>query len=168
MSDREDNIKPEAVDTALSEMKLEADNSGLEAKFGLPPSPTNINRTLSQNTIKSRSLTPEKMKSASQTPKSEDESQEEVVDGVIIVVEEPGKAPKLSRKASQRVISRPPPLFDHLDDSTPEAITKFQVIRDCIYGSRYMGSADHDALGCDCSENWRKSKLASLTIHYRC
>jgi histone-lysine N-methyltransferase SETD2 len=167
MSDQENNIKPEAVDTALGEMKLE-ENTASEAKIDdLPPSPTDIERAPSQHTIKSRSTTPEKMQSTSQTPKSEYESHEEVVEAAIIVVQEPGKALKLSRKAAQKIIARPPSLFDDLEDATPEAITKFQVIRDCIYGSKYMGSADHDALGCDCSEDWRKFTLASLAIHCR-
>jgi histone-lysine N-methyltransferase SETD2 len=80
---------------------------------------------------------------------------EEIIDGEVALKLVPGK-PKLSRKSSQRVMSRPPQLFDHLPDSTPEAITTFQVIRDCIYGSKYMGSSEHDALGCDCSEEWSK------------
>jgi histone-lysine N-methyltransferase SETD2 len=50
----------------------------------------------------------------------------------------------------------PPPLFDHLPDATADACKIFQVINDCLYGSRNMGSSDHDALDCDCAEEWRK------------
>jgi hypothetical protein len=50
----------------------------------------------------------------------------------------------------------PPPLFDHLPDATEDACSTFQVINDCLYGSRNMGSSDHDALDCDCAEEWRK------------
>jgi histone-lysine N-methyltransferase SETD2 len=50
----------------------------------------------------------------------------------------------------------PPSLFDHLPDATEDACSTFQVINDCLYGSRNMGSSDHDALDCDCAEDWRK------------
>ncbi|KAK3990199.1 putative histone-lysine N-methyltransferase, H3 lysine-36 specific SET2 [Cladorrhinum sp. PSN332] len=66
-----------------------------------------------------------------------------------------GSAPKLSRKSTQKSARSPPPLFDHLPDVTAEACSTFQVINDCMYGSRGMGSSDHDALDCDCTEEWR-------------
>lgn len=161
MSGQEVTPKTEAVDAALSEMKLVEDASAPEAKLDLPSSNTYDNPQPSEEPKKSRSPTPEEMRNKSDTPKSEDETSTEVVDGDILVVQEPGKAPKLSRKASQKVISRPPKLFDHLEDATPECVKEFQVILDCIYGSKYMGSADHEALGCDCSEDWRKLNMTS-------
>lgn len=99
--------------------------------------------------------------SASQTPKSEDH--EDMVPPSVEIEIEPGKAPKLSRKSQKHIISRAPPLFDDLPDATPEAVTKFTVIKDCIYGSKYMGSSEHDALGCDCHEEW--STLGCLVLH---
>jgi histone-lysine N-methyltransferase SETD2 len=69
---------------------------------------------------------------------------------------ENGTAPKLSRKSSQKMARSPPSLFDHLPDATEDACSTFQVINDCLYGSRNMGSSDHDALDCDCAEDWRK------------
>jgi histone-lysine N-methyltransferase SETD2 len=68
-----------------------------------------------------------------------------------------GTLPKLSRKAFQKMPTSPAPLFDHLPDATEDACRAFQVINDCLYGSRNMGSSDHDALDCDCAEDWRKS-----------
>ncbi len=65
-------------------------------------------------------------------------------------------ASKLSRKPLQKMSRSPPPLFDHLPDSTEDACQTFQVISDCLYGSKNMGSSDHDALDCDCAEDWRK------------
>lgn len=94
--------------------------------------------------------------SNSRSPKSEVDEHEDILGGEITVKLENGKPPKLSRKSSQKIVARPPPLFDNLPDSTEEAVTQFQVIRDCIYGSKYMGDSEHDALGCDCSEEWRK------------
>ena len=68
-------------------------------------------------------------------------------------------APKLSRKVSQKPVKRAPPTFDHLPDVTMESCTHFQMINDCLYGSKHMGSSEHETLDCDCSEEWRKSPL---------
>ncbi|RYC60809.1 hypothetical protein CHU98_g5401 [Xylaria longipes] len=62
--------------------------------------------------------------------------------------------PKLSRKASQKLSLRPTILTD-LPDVTTESCEHFQVIPDCLYGSKSLGSTDHDSLDCDCSEEWR-------------
>jgi [histone H3]-lysine36 N-trimethyltransferase len=163
MSGQKITLKTEPTDAALGEMKVAEEDFATETKLALHLSNTDDNPQPSQTHKKSRSPTPAKIENKSETPKSEDEANTEVVDGDIVVVQEPGKAPKLSSKASQKVISRPSPLFDHLEDATPECVTKFQVIFDCIYGSKYMGSADHEALGCDCSEDWRKLNLTSTS-----
>lgn len=165
MSDQEEiTPKTESVDAALGDMKLVEEDSATEAKLATPPLNTDDSpqRSPTPTPKQSRLPTPEDMGVKSETPTSEDEVNTEVVEGDIVVVQEPGKAPKLSRKATKKVVFRPPPLFDHLEDATPECITKFQVIQDCIYGSKYMGSADHEALGCDCSEDWRKLTSTSL------
>ena len=70
---------------------------------------------------------------------------------------DPNPPPKLSRsKSTQKVQRAPPMLFDHLPDATEESCENFQVINDCLYGSKHMGSSQHDALDCDCAEEWRK------------
>lgn len=68
-------------------------------------------------------------------------------------------APKLSRKHSSKAVTRTPPLFSHLPDVTEESMAAFQVIPDCLYGAKHMGSSEHDALDCDCAEEWRKFPL---------
>ncbi|KAJ4304154.1 histone methyltransferase set2 [Collariella sp. IMI 366227] len=73
-------------------------------------------------------------------------------------IPETAPAPKLSRKMSQKTARTPPPLFDHLPDATEDACQAFQVINDCLYGSRNMGSSDHDALDCDCAEEWHDNQ----------
>lgn len=158
MSDDGLDKKPGAVDTALSDMKLESPDAASDtlkingsAEHSLTPTATKTSRSPSME--RSNSLS-----SAAQTPMSGVYEHEEILGGEVAFKLEPGKPPKLSRKSSQKVMSRPPPLFDHLPNSTPEAITTFQVIRDCIYGSKYMGSSEHDALGCDCSEEWSELK----------
>ncbi|KAI8962451.1 hypothetical protein F5Y11DRAFT_190736 [Daldinia sp. FL1419] len=66
-----------------------------------------------------------------------------------------GHPPKLSRKASRKMIAPPAQLFNDLPDVTSESCSHFQLIPDCLYGSKSLGSTDHDALDCDCSEEWR-------------
>jgi hypothetical protein len=164
MADDTRDIKPEGVDAALGEMKLEEgvspddgqDTIAVNGAYEEAPTPGGYKRSPSTTLGPDKSATqsPIKKQSASQTPKSEYD--EEVIGGDITVTVEPGKAPKLSRKSSQKVVSRPAQLFDHLQDATDEAISVFQVIKDCIYGSKYMGYSEHDALDCDCSEEWRK------------
>jgi histone-lysine N-methyltransferase SETD2 len=162
MADDTRDTKPEVVDAALSEMKLEEEGLPSEAEDTIAlngtydaPTPKGFKRSRSSTPAarKSSSQSPVKRQSASQTPRSEDDG-DEIIGGDITVTLEPGKAPKLSRKSSQKVVARPPKLFDHVEDSTDEAITVFQVIKDCIYGSKYMGYSEHDALDCDCSEQW--------------
>jgi hypothetical protein len=156
MSDDGLDKKPRAVNTALSDLKLESPDTASDtrevydsAEHSLTPTVTKTSRSPSLE--RSHSLS-----SAAQTPTSGVYEHEEILGGEVGLKLEPGKPPKLSRKSSQKAMSRTPPLFDHLPNSTSEAITTFQVIRDCIYGSKYMGSSEHDALGCDCSEEWSK------------
>ncbi|KAK1975545.1 SET domain-containing protein [Colletotrichum cereale] len=69
--------------------------------------------------------------------------------------------PKLSRKASQKPIKRETPLFHDLPDVTEQSCTTFQVIPDCLYGSKHMGSTDNDALDCDCRSEWHDGENLS-------
>jgi histone-lysine N-methyltransferase SETD2 len=170
MADDTRDISPEAVDEALSDMKLEERDSSVDADdtiavggtYSQAPTPGSMKRSRSSTPLlplrkksESQSQTPIKTQSASQTPKSEYDG-EEVIGGDITVTLEPGKGPKFSRKSAQKVVARPPTLFNDLEDATDEAIGVFQVIKDCIYGSKYMGSSEHDPLDCDCSEEWSK------------
>jgi len=164
MADDTRDTKPEAVDEALGGMKLEEGASpasgvnGFKGTYSRIPTPSSIKTSfpLNPSLQKSESQSPIKSQSASQTPKSEYGSEQELVGGDITVTVEPGKLPKLSRKSTQKVPARPPPLFDDLPDVTTEAIEVFQVIKDCIYGSKNMGFSEHEPLDCDCSEEWRK------------
>lgn len=79
--------------------------------------------------------------------------QEVTIGGDITVKVEPGKAPKLTRKMSQKVIAKPRALFTHLDDSTEEAKSTFELMSDCHYAAKHLGSTEQ-ALECDCTEEW--------------
>lgn len=83
------------------------------------------------------------------------DTQEEVLGGEITLKMEPGKAPKLSRTASQKIVSRPPPLYLDLPDATGEATSTFDLLPECTYANRHIGTTD-PALECDCSEEWGK------------
>ncbi|KAK7428917.1 histone methyltransferase set2 [Neonectria magnoliae] len=66
------------------------------------------------------------------------------------------KAASLSRKASHKLAAkREHALFTHLPDVTSESREAFQIIPDCLYGSKHLGSTDSDALDCDCQSDWR-------------
>nr|XP_036584713.1 SET domain-containing protein [Colletotrichum truncatum]KAF6794363.1 SET domain-containing protein [Colletotrichum truncatum] len=65
---------------------------------------------------------------------------------------------RLSRKVSQKPVKREAPLFGDLPDMTEESCSTFQVIPDCLYGSKHMGSTDNDALDCDCRSEWQDGK----------
>lgn len=82
----------------------------------------------------------------------------ETVGGDIVVKQEPGQPPKLSRTSSQKVVSRPPQLWSHLPDSTADALASFEQIEACWYANKYMGYTEH-AMECDCAEEWGRSLL---------
>lgn len=63
--------------------------------------------------------------------------------------------PRLSRKLSQKLAEPEPRLYHHLANVTDESCRSFQVIRDCLYGSKHLGSTDNDALDCECADEWR-------------
>ncbi|CAG8981770.1 hypothetical protein HYALB_00004712 [Hymenoscyphus albidus] len=163
MADDTREVKPEVVvDAALGSMKLggssDEETIALNGTYG---------GAKTHSLKKSRSSTTASKESAIQSPNiqtpqdssnSEQDEQEEVIGGDIVVTVEPGKAPKLSRKSLQKVIARPPPLFSDLDDVKEEAVQVFQVIKECIYGSKGMGASQHDSLDCDCSEDWQDGK----------
>ncbi|KAI1448457.1 hypothetical protein F5Y02DRAFT_308564 [Annulohypoxylon stygium] len=87
---------------------------------------------------RSRSISPDEQKARSDSASTPD-----------------GHPPKIARKATNKMTSRFVQLFDDLPDVTTESYRHFQVIPDCLYGSKALGSTDHDALDCDCSEEWR-------------
>ncbi|KAL7910027.1 hypothetical protein GGI35DRAFT_352645 [Trichoderma velutinum] len=65
------------------------------------------------------------------------------------------KPARLSRKSSQKPTAREVPLYTHLPNVTDESCQTFQVIPDCLYGSKHLGSTDNDSLDCDCREEWK-------------
>lgn len=66
------------------------------------------------------------------------------------------KTPKLTRKSSSKAVARAATLYDDLPNVTSKACAAFQVIPDCLYGSKNLGSTDNDSFDCDCREEWRE------------
>lgn len=168
-----EHVKPESVADTISDMKLDpggpadgpSSNGGSaedDPVNNSPGSPAQAQIT-AQNSSDKASLSAVKSRSQTRSPvKAEPDSDdmEQKVGGDITVKLEPGKPPKLSRSSSQKVISRPPQLFNHLPDSLEEACSTFEVIDECIYSNKYMGYTEH-AMECDCSEEWGKMQLQS-------
>jgi hypothetical protein len=120
--------------------------------------------------------TPMSIKRSSESPIESKEAQvaegksenEEVVGGEVTLKQEPGKPPKLSRTTSRKVERRPPPMFNDYKDSTSEATSTFQVITECSYANKNLGSTD-PALECDCAEEWGKLKFhATSYLSWHC
>ncbi|TQS39174.1 hypothetical protein Golomagni_00305 [Golovinomyces magnicellulatus] len=100
----------------------------------------------------SRSHSPIIKTNASQTPEYENNENIESKIANVNAPEKASKLPRIFKKGSTRTT----PLLHDLPDVTDEAVSSFQLIKECIYGSKYMGSSgDHDALDCDCSEEWK-------------
>ncbi|KAJ4289551.1 histone methyltransferase set2 [Kalmusia sp. IMI 367209] len=154
-SDRTAGLGPE-----LRSMKLEegasprGEGAGAAAQVkeedvGSTPTPV-----LMPARVKSRSKSQSPVKQLPSGPSTPDaDAHEEVLGGEITLKMEPGKAPKLSRTASQKILSRPPLLYRHLPDVTQEAKATFDVLLECTYANKHLGTTEH-ALECDCSEEW--------------
>jgi hypothetical protein len=107
--------------------------------------------------LKARSKSQSPMlKLESDAPSPASSTQEEMLGGDITLKMEPGpggRALKLSRSASQKIVPRPPPLYLDLPDSTEDAKTTFSVLPECTYANKHIGTTD-PALECDCNEEW--------------
>ncbi|KAF2084684.1 hypothetical protein K490DRAFT_75642 [Saccharata proteae CBS 121410] len=151
-------------------MKLEPADDGpqgvadgeAEAPTGKAPSPSatspNSPPNSSPNSPRklhrhSRSHSPSTKKARHSPSTSIKSDQEETVGGDIMVKMEPGKAPKLARATTKKVVSRPAPLFLDHPDATTEAVASFDLIPDCSYGNKSMGYAEN-AYECECPSEW--------------
>jgi hypothetical protein len=123
-------------------------SSGVEDRQARPAS----------NEIKRETPSASKQASAAQSPTVKAE-REEVIGGDLSVKIEPGKTPKLSRTMSQKFITGPRQLYGELPDSTDEATATFDLLHDCTYGSKQLGTTEQ-ALECDCAEEW------GTTLHF--
>jgi SET domain-containing protein len=162
MSDSDSEQNTAQLEPELREMKLEgATSEGAGEGEGLrqvkvedadspgrTPPPLAIPPRLKS---RSKSQSPIVKPDSGATPPGS--AHEETLGGDITLKMEPGKAPKLSRTASQKVMSRPPPLYLDLPDSTEAAKQTFVVLPECTYANKTIGTTD-PALECDCQEEY--------------
>jgi histone-lysine N-methyltransferase SETD2 len=118
-------------------------NSGFNSRIGTPA-----------NYAKRQSRSESKLQSAADS--SAVKSDEEEVGGDITLKQEPGKPPKLSRSTSHKIEKRAPQMYHEYEDKTAEATSTFEVLPECTYANKYLGTTEH-ALECDCSEEWGKT-----------
>lgn len=145
---REETLEAECINKPIGDLKLEGDADSRPSSSN--GDSHNVKRRSSSNG------TPGASRSRTQTPieRSRTSSEEITIRGDIDVLVEPGKTPKLSKKATKKVPSRKAELFSHLEDATGEAAEVFERIPACIYGSKSMGQSVLDVLDCDCSEEY--------------
>jgi hypothetical protein len=159
MSDSDSDQNTAQIEPELREMKLEAttlDGAGegeSASQVKVEVDPLDRAPLAIPPRLKTRSKSQSPMaKHESDTP-SPGSAHEEILGGDITLKMEPGKAPKLSRSASQKVVTRPPPLYLDLPDSTDAAKETFVVLTECTYANKTIGTTD-PALECDCQEEY--------------
>lgn len=175
MADRKPDKKPERLTSEVRDLKIERstspeDSHPLEtipnATTRPPPnddtSSTHSSPVRAAPVLKSESRSPIKS-DLDGTPPTVKSEQEKLVGGEITVKMEPGKAPKLTRTSTKKIVTRPAPLFLDVPDATIEATKPFEVIEHCIYANKYMGSTD-PAIECECSEEWGRLNKISFPI----
>lgn len=165
MSDEERGRKPKVVEERIKEMKIKNGDSSEEEAYDTirvagfegesVGSKTAANSPMELD-VKSATQSPKKSRSGVQSPDVAKEEHDEVLGGEITVKQEPGQPPKLARTSTSKVVARAAPLFHEYADKTEEATSVFQVITECSYSNKFLGSTEH-AMDCDCAEEWGKS-----------
>jgi hypothetical protein len=146
-------LEPELHDLKLAENATSHAHIKAEADADSPTrTPTPIS-AIPPRLKQSRSQSPALKKESSAPPSPSGSVHEETLGGEVTLMAEPGKAPKLSRTASQKVMSRAPPVYLHLPDATDSAKETFTVLPECTYANKHIGTTD-PALECDCGEEW--------------
>ena len=177
--------KPALVEEGLKEMKIKnGDSSDEEVQDTIVVEAVKhelVVQSGTSNAIGAKPATqlPKRNASGTQSPVKAEDGHREVVAGEITVKLEPGQPPKLARTPSKNIVARCAPIFDTYEDKTEEATGVFQLLTECTYSAKYLGSTEH-AMECDCAEEWGKKDpviymsqrdsgyLVILTVSYRC
>ena len=156
--------RSKVLEASVKDLHLENGDTKKEAGRRLSVEDTSSSSGLTPTDISmhSASQSPIKGEKDPESPYTGGEQNEEIIGGDVTVKEEPGQPPKLARSTSQKVILRPPPLYNDVPSKTEEAGTTFQVIAECTYTSKYIGSTEHDSMDCDCVEEWGKAIATSI------
>lgn len=146
-----EDLKLENGDTSRERSRFRSHQFKEEAASGDAASPTDTSMNLSSHSA----IKPEK----ASAPDMPGEKHEEVVGGDVTVKLELGQPPKLARSTSRKIVAGPAQIFSDYPSKTEEAKGHFQVIKECSYSSKYIGSTEHDSMDCDCTEEWGKTSL---------
>ena len=175
MTEHKRSRKQKILENRVEELHLENGDAPGNLGKEIKEEATNSNTSSSRDTsMRSPSQSPMKTHVPTQSPSTGSEKQE-VVGGEVSVKLEPGQPPKLARSSSQKIISKPAPLFHDQPSKTEESKHTFQVLEQCSYTSKYIGSTEHGSMDCDCTEEWGKLPLhdflsvyaSILTVQYR-
>lgn len=157
----EDDSKQERLESDVRDLHLKEEDVDVDmgiipvAELGKEKGTVTPGRSGTPALFKQPSRSPIKQERPDDSPAVKSD-EEETVGGDIELKLEPGKPPKLARTTSHKVGRRPPPLFLDYDDKTAEACAGFDVLSQCTYANKYLGSTE-PALECDCAEEWGKS-----------
>ena len=164
MTEHKQSKKPRGIENGVEGLHLEsADALGKSGKE-IKQEATSSNRSSSRDTsMNSSSQSPMKVELPTRSPSTGSGKHEEIVGGEVTVKLEPGHPPKLARSSSHKIISKPAPLFHHLPSKTEESKDSFQVLEQCSYTSKYIGSTEHGSMDCDCAEEWGKTTLRTCS-----
>ena len=163
-NDRQDH-QPGKVERGIKDMEIKSSDSDSQdegtgtiriRKIEQPSTHTSGASSPTKIEVKTATRLPEKPHPISNTPIKRKGEYEQLLGGEITLKLEPGQPPKLSRTASQKVMARAPQMFDHYEDKTQEATGLFQIITQCSYSAKNLGSTEH-AMECDCVEEWGKN-----------
>lgn len=165
MTEHKQSIKHKVLENRVEELVLENRDSSGRLGRKIKEEATNRNGFSSRDTPMKFSLqSPIKMDMPMRSPSTGSEKQEEVVGGEVTVKHEPGHPPKLARSSSHKIVSKPAPLFHDHSSKTEESKHTFQVLDQCSYTSKHIGSTEHGSMDCDCAEEWGKQTLLLVNL----
>lgn len=157
----QDRLESEVRDMEEMQLKEEDDDSDMDTIPVLAAAAREVAGLASGSgtpaSVKRQSRSPTKQKFEADSPAVKSDN-EETVGGDVTLKLEPGKPPKLSRSTSHKIEKRSPRLFFDHDDSTEDSKRTFDVLPQCTYANKYLGTTEH-ALECDCAEEWGKSRF---------
>ncbi|CAK3809516.1 Histone-lysine N-methyltransferase, H3 lysine-36 specific [Lecanosticta acicola] len=159
--------KHEPPETEVRDMQLKEEDTDLDMDNIAPvgaarreastPGTGMVSASGTPRAAKRQSRSPVKRQTDADSPAVKSD-QEEIIGGDVTLELEPGKPPKLARSTSHKVEKRPPQLFFDHEDKTTEASASFDVLPECTYANKFLGTTE-SALECDCAEEWDPATL---------
>ena len=167
MTDYKRPRKNKGIENDIEELHLETGNARPKLGTEIKEEATISDRPSPKDTpMKFSSQSPLKTEIPSQSPSTGSEKHEAIVGGDVTVKLEPGHPPKLARTSSHKIISKPAPLFHERPSKTEESKNTFQVLEQCSYITKHIGSTEHGSMDCDCAEEWGKPSLPACRSFY--